>query len=39
MEAKPKQKTHAEIERMSARAFDGLDLAAGDDAITELKKG
>ncbi len=40
MESKTKnKKTRAEIERMTARAFDGVGLAAGEGAITELKEG
>ena len=40
MESKTKnKKTRAEIERMTARAFDGVGLAASEDAITELKEG
>ena len=40
MESKTKnKKTRAEIEPMAARAFDGLGLAAGQGAVTELNLG
>ena len=40
MESKTKnRKTRDQIESMVARAFSGLGLAAGEDAITELKQG
>ena len=40
MESKTKnKKTRAQIEAMARRAFDGLGLAAGDDAVRELKEG
>jgi aminoglycoside phosphotransferase (APT) family kinase protein len=40
MESKTKnKKTRAQIAAMVARAFAGAALAAGDDAITELKEG
>jgi aminoglycoside phosphotransferase (APT) family kinase protein len=40
MESKTKnKKTRQEIERMAAKAFTGLGLAAGDDAVQELKEG
>lgn len=40
MESKTKNKqTRAQIERMVMRAFDGLGLAAGEVAVTELKEG
>ena len=40
MESKTKNKqTREQIERMSARAFDELGLAAGDEAVRELKEG
>ena len=40
MESKTKnKKSRTQIERMAARAFDGLGLAPGDDAIAELKEG
>ncbi|MCB0037286.1 MAG: aminoglycoside phosphotransferase family protein [Anaerolineales bacterium] len=40
MESKTKnKKTRAQIEDMAKRAFNGLGLAAGDDAIIELKEG
>ena len=40
MESKTKnKKTRAEIERMVTRAFDGVGLVAGEEAITELKEG
>jgi len=40
MESKTKnKKTRAEIESMVMRAFNGLGLAAGEEAVTELKLG
>jgi len=40
MESKTKnKKTREQIEGMVRRAFDGLSLAAGEDAVTELKEG
>ncbi|MFN8530271.1 MAG: phosphotransferase [Anaerolineae bacterium] len=40
MESKTKnRKTRQEVARMAERAFGGLTLAAGDDAVTELKEG
>lgn len=40
MESKTKnKKTRQQIESMAKRAFDGLGLAAGEDAVTELKQG
>lgn len=40
MESKTKnRKTRAQLEAMAARAFDGMALAAGEDAVTELKEG
>lgn len=40
MESKTKNKqTRNQIERMTARAFDGLGLTAGEDAVRELKEG
>jgi aminoglycoside phosphotransferase (APT) family kinase protein len=40
MESKTKnKKTREQIESMAARAFNGVKLAAGEDAITELKQG
>ncbi len=40
MESKTKnRKTRAQLEAMVARAFDGARLAAGDDAVSELKEG
>jgi len=40
MESKTKnKKTRAEIESMAMRAFNGLGLAASEDAVTELKLG
>lgn len=40
MESKTKNtKTREQIESMARRAFDGLVLAAGDDAVRELKEG
>jgi aminoglycoside phosphotransferase (APT) family kinase protein len=40
MESKTKnKKTREQIEGMVRRAFDGLGLADGDDAVTELKEG
>lgn len=40
MESKTKnKKTREQIEGMVRRAFDGLSLAAGDNAVTELKEG
>jgi aminoglycoside phosphotransferase (APT) family kinase protein len=40
MESKTKnKKTREQIEGMVRRAFDGLNLASGDEAITELKEG
>ncbi|MBK8900503.1 MAG: aminoglycoside phosphotransferase family protein [Anaerolineaceae bacterium] len=40
MESKTKnKKTRAEIEAMARRAFDGLGLAPGEEAVTELKDG
>ncbi|MBI5296531.1 MAG: aminoglycoside phosphotransferase family protein [Chloroflexi bacterium] len=40
MESKTKnKKTRAQIESMAARAFNGLGLANGEDAVTELKQG
>jgi aminoglycoside phosphotransferase (APT) family kinase protein len=40
VESKTKnKKTREQIERMAGRAFEGLGLAAGDDAIAELKEG
>ncbi len=40
MESKTKnKKTRAEIENMAKRAFSGLGLAAGEEAVTELKLG
>ncbi len=40
MESKTKnKKTRAQIESMAVRAFKGLGLAAGDEAVTELKQG
>jgi aminoglycoside phosphotransferase (APT) family kinase protein len=40
MESKTKnRKTRQQIEAMTARAFDGMALAAGEDAIVEMKDG
>jgi aminoglycoside phosphotransferase (APT) family kinase protein len=40
MESKTKnKKTREQIEGMARRAFDGMGLAAGEDAVTELKEG
>lgn len=40
MESRTKNKqTRAQIERMTRRAFDGLGLAAGEEAVRELKEG
>ncbi len=40
MESKTKnRKTRGQVERMVKRAFDGLTLAAGEDAVSELKDG
>jgi len=40
MESKTKnKKSRAEIESMAMRAFNGLGLAAGEEAVTELKLG
>ena len=40
MESKTKnRKTRAEIEAMAARAFGGMTLADGEDAVLELKEG
>ena len=40
MESRTKnKKTREQIARMAARAFEGQGLAAGDDAIVELKEG
>lgn len=40
MESRTKNKqTREQIERMAARAFDGLGLAAGEEAVRELKEG
>lgn len=40
MESKTKnKKTREQIEAMAMRAFDGMGLAAGEDAVTELKEG
>jgi aminoglycoside phosphotransferase (APT) family kinase protein len=40
MESKTKnKKTRAQIEAMAQRAFGGLGLAAGDEAVRELKEG
>ena len=40
MESKTKnKKTREQIEGMVRRVFDGLGLAAGEDAVTELKEG
>lgn len=40
MESKTKnRKTREQVERMAERAFDGMGLAAGADAVTELKEG
>jgi aminoglycoside phosphotransferase (APT) family kinase protein len=40
MESKTKNKqTREQIERMAGRAFDGLGLAAGAEAVRELKEG
>jgi aminoglycoside phosphotransferase (APT) family kinase protein len=40
MESKTKnRKTRAQIEAMAARAFGGMALAAGEDAVLELKEG
>ena len=40
MESKTKnKKTREQIERMAARAFEGLGLAAGEEAVLELKEG
>lgn len=40
MESKTKnRKTRPQLEAMAARAFNGASLAAGEDAITELKDG
>lgn len=40
MESKTKnKKTREQIERMASRAFNGLGLDAGEDAIIELKQG
>jgi len=40
MESKTKnRKTRQQIEAMAARAFDGMALAAGEDAIVEMKDG
>lgn len=33
------KKTREQIEAMAKRAFDGVGLAAGEDAVTELKEG
>jgi aminoglycoside phosphotransferase (APT) family kinase protein len=40
MESRTKnRKTREQVARMAERAFNGLTLAAGDDAVTELKEG
>jgi aminoglycoside phosphotransferase (APT) family kinase protein len=40
MESKTKnKKTREQIESMAVRAFDGLGLAAGEEAVLELKEG
>ena len=40
MESKTKnKKTREQIERMAARAFGGITLADGADAVYELKEG
>jgi aminoglycoside phosphotransferase (APT) family kinase protein len=40
MEGRTKnRKSREQIARMAARAFDGVGLAAGEDAVTELKEG
>jgi aminoglycoside phosphotransferase (APT) family kinase protein len=40
MESRTKnRKTREEVERMAVRAFNGLGLAAGEDAVLELKEG
>jgi aminoglycoside phosphotransferase (APT) family kinase protein len=40
MESKTKnKKTREQIERMAVRAFDGVGLAAGEEAVRELKEG
>lgn len=40
MESKTKNKqTRAQIERLAARAFNGLGLAAGEEAMREMKEG
>lgn len=40
MESKTKnKKSREQIERMAGRAFEGLGLAPGDEAVTELKEG
>jgi aminoglycoside phosphotransferase (APT) family kinase protein len=40
MESKTKnRKTHEQVARMVERAFPGLTLAAGEDALSELKEG
>lgn len=40
MESKTKNKqSRQQIERMAQRAFAGLGLAAGDEAVRELKEG
>ena len=40
MESKTKnKKTREEIKNMAVRAFDGLGLAAGEEAVLELKEG
>lgn len=40
MESKTKnKKTRGQIESMAVRAFNGLTLVAGEDAVTELKQG
>ena len=40
MESKTKnKKTRQQIESMATRAFNGLGLALGEEAVTELKEG
>ena len=40
MDSKTKnRKTRQQIEKMVVRAFNGMVLAAGEEAITELKQG
>jgi hypothetical protein len=40
MESKTKnRKTRLQLEAMAARAFGGMPLAGGEDAVTELKEG